>query len=240
MNEIGRQSFDRYPFFNDLLAASRTKPAVKGFAAIFTVHSPELRPENTTFVANPLIYLKRICITGPESSGKTTLATSLAAHYRSFRLEETARPFLEQLGRPYREEDLLTIAQTQRNLEIRAETNPEGFISAQPLPDLYFADTGLEVIKIWSEVRFGRAHPWIAETLRSYPADLYLLCSPDLPWSFDPLREHPSSAERIALFRLYASELDQLGIPWRVVEGTGENRTFAAQRLIADFLELNF
>lgn len=184
--------------------------------------------------------MKRICITGPESSGKTTLAAELAVRFRSFWLEETARSFLEQLDRPYREKDLLAIARAQRTLEARAESQPEGFLKGPQLPDVYFADTGLEVIKIWSEVRFGRAHPWITETLRRYPADFYLVCYPDLPWSFDPLREHPSPAERLALFELYTRELNGLGIPWQRVDGAGEPRILAAQRLVADFSGKNF
>ena len=55
----------------------------------------------------------KIVITGPESSGKTTLAQALAAHYRVPWVAEYARDYLERLTQPYQEKDLLAIAQGQ-------------------------------------------------------------------------------------------------------------------------------
>ncbi|HMQ62491.1 MAG TPA: ATP-binding protein [Flavilitoribacter sp.] len=176
--------------------------------------------------------MKRICVTGPESSGKSTLTSALARHFGTFYVPEAARDFLAQLGRPYREADLLDLAREQRRLEIAA--------GQQSAPGFYFTDTGLEVIKIWAGFRFSRVHPWIAETLRQFPADLYLLCTPDLPWAPDPLRESPAAEERETLFQLYSAELTGMGAEWRTVEGQGEDRLLCAQSLVADYLGMNF
>ena len=54
-----------------------------------------------------------ITIVGPESSGKTTLARQLAAHYGCPWVPEYAREYLEGLGRMYEEHDLEAIAQGQ-------------------------------------------------------------------------------------------------------------------------------
>jgi len=54
-----------------------------------------------------------ITIVGPESSGKTTLARQLAAHYGCPWVPEYAREYLESLGGMYEELDLEAIAQGQ-------------------------------------------------------------------------------------------------------------------------------
>lgn len=156
-----------------------------------------------------------ITITGPESSGKTTLTRKLANVFARLWVPEYAREYIDQLGRPYRESDLLAIARGQvaREDEYAQKTN-----------GLLFCDTSLEVIKIWSEFRFQRCHPWILEQLEKRQPDLYLLCAPDLPWEYDPQRENPD--DRDALFDIYQKAL----VGKRAVEirGLGENRTQSA------------
>ncbi len=66
-----------------------------------------------------------ITIVGPESSGKTTLARELASRYSAPWVPEYARKYLEGLGRPYDENDLVRIAQGQ--LEAISEVLGEQF-----------------------------------------------------------------------------------------------------------------
>ena len=141
----------------------------------------------------------KVVITGPESSGKTTLATALAAYYQTPWVPEYARTYLNRIGRPYREADLLTIAQGQVQRENKA---------ACPSPPLLLCDTSLLVIKIWSSYRYHRCHPWIEEQLAHRPVDHYLLCRPDLPWQPDPQRENPNNRDE--LFELYQQALSTI------------------------------
>jgi nicotinamide riboside kinase len=57
-----------------------------------------------------------ITLVGAESSGKTTLARQLAEHYGCLWVPECARKYLEGLGRPYEERDLVVMA--ERQLEV--------------------------------------------------------------------------------------------------------------------------
>lgn len=157
--------------------------------------------------------MKKIVITGPESSGKTTLAAQLAAHFGAVWVPEFSRQYLAGLGRLYTFEDLLEIANGQIELEDKL---------ASTANDLLFLDTSLEVLKIWSEVRYGRCHPKITASLFSRLPDQYLLCHPDLPWEPDPLRENPN--DRDALLALYKEQLILLGIPYGEVCGIGQSR----------------
>lgn len=157
--------------------------------------------------------MRKIVITGPESSGKSSLAQALAKHYGVSPVPEYARTYLERLDRAYEEKDLLSIAKGQVAWE-------ETF--ALQMKDWLILDTSLIVLKIWSEHKYGRCHPYILEKLQSNNYDLFLLCRPDIPWVFDPLRENPFDRE--TLFVLYQRELQVLGFPYVEVSGEGKER----------------
>lgn len=178
------------------------------------------------FNSHACIQMKRIVITGPESSGKTTLVGQLAQHLKTPAVEEYAREFLNQLQRPYTEADLLEIAKGQWAQEQAFENSNR---------EMLILDTSLEVIKIWSEVRFQRVDPWILEILQKDKKDFYLLCQPDLPWEFDPLRENPR--DRWLLYELYENELKSMKVPFATVSGFGEQRFINAFEKLHNFLQ---
>jgi NadR type nicotinamide-nucleotide adenylyltransferase len=165
--------------------------------------------------------MQKIIITGPESTGKTTLAQQLAAHYQTVWVPEYARDYIDQLNRKYEEDDLLEIAkgQVRREDEMIAKYSPERLI----------CDTSLLVVKVWSLVKYQRCHPWILEQLAQRKVDLYLLASPDIPWQPDPQREHPHQREM--LFEIYEQELQNK--PHLIVHGSRTQRMKAAVQAIA-------
>jgi len=155
----------------------------------------------------------KIVLTGPESTGKSTLSKALAAHFGTLWVPEYARFYLNHLPRPYFPEDVLRIAQGQMQWEAVWEKYAR---------ELLFCDTDLLVPKIWMEHKYGYCDSWIDEqlSLRSY--DLYLLCDIDMPWENDPLREHPN--EREALFEKYRTALETLGARYAIIRGNGTER----------------
>ncbi|WKZ66038.1 MAG: ATP-binding protein [Flavobacteriales bacterium] len=165
--------------------------------------------------------MRRIAIVGPESSGKTTLALELSERLGAAAVPEAARAFLTGLGRPYAEADLLTIAKLQVERE-----ELEADASGRSGSGLLLCDTDLLTIRIWSEEKFGRCDPWIVAECERRRYDLWLLCRPDIPWEPDPLRENPHDRER--LFVAYASRLQRLARPFRIIEGTLEQRLATA------------
>lgn len=167
--------------------------------------------------------LKKIVITGPESSGKTTLAQQLAAHFGAPWVPEYARIYLADLHRPYYQEDLPVIAHEQARQEDIVGEWANRFL---------FCDTGLEVISIWSMVKYGKVDPEIEQLLSGRSYDLYLLCRPDLAWAADPLRETPDLAERWRLLCDYEKKLKASGVPWKTVYGQGESRLRLAISII--------
>ncbi len=168
--------------------------------------------------------IRKIAITGPESTGKSMLAQQLADHYHTLWVPEFARDYLTSLNRPYEEDDILYIARQQLQKEKA---------SAAMAKDRLFCDTELIVTKIWSEVKYGRCHPWILQQIERHRYDLYLLCDIDLPWEFDPLREHPG--KRKFLFDRYHRELSERGFRFAVIRGNGRIRTENAIRIVENF-----
>ncbi|MFM2267765.1 MAG: hypothetical protein RL757_1206 [Bacteroidota bacterium] len=169
--------------------------------------------------------MKKIVVTGAESSGKTTLAQALAHATDAYWVSEFARDFLEQKIAPpqyptgfYEEKDLLTIAKGQIDLENRKIE--ESFLNKN---NFLFFDTDLITIKIWSEEKFGRCDAWILEQIEQRNYDFYLLASPKgIAWQPDPLREHPHERER--LFEIYIQNLNFYQKKYAIVTGNLTDR----------------
>lgn len=168
--------------------------------------------------------IKKIAITGPESTGKSTLAKKLADHYQTVWVPEFARSYIEELNRDYTKEDLVKITKGQ----IKKED-----LMIPKAKDLLFCDTDLLVIKIWYEYRFGHLPPLITDNYKRRKYDFYLLTNVDLPWKYDPQREHPHL--RAYFFNLYEQELRKLGMPYAVVSGENQRRLSVAIKAIDKF-----
>ena len=154
----------------------------------------------------------KIILTGPESSGKTTLARQLATHFNALLVEEYVRTFFEKKGTPqYNQEDLVEIANGQMNVELRM-MNDESLITHHLSPMLV-CDTDLLTLKIWSNEVYGNCSAELAQLIDNQLVNLslniseyYFLCSPEgIEWEDDPLRENPNDRDR--LFKIYENEL---------------------------------
>lgn len=83
--------------------------------------------------------MKKIVITGPESTGKSTITELLAKHYQTIWVKEYAREYLEKLNKPYTFDDVLQMAKIQLEKENEAESKK---------PNTLFLDTDLTVFKV--------------------------------------------------------------------------------------------
>lgn len=172
----------------------------------------------------------KIVAIGPESTGKSTLCESLASHFSTIWCKEFARAYLLEHGTDYGYEDLLAIARGQLSGEDQAL---EAVLSAprvtkhSTLP-LLFIDTDMYVMKVWSEFVFGRCHAFVLDEIVKRKYDGYLLCSPDLDWVKDELREYPDLETRIQLYHHYKDILVNQSTPWFEVCGRDPVRTQSA------------
>lgn len=160
--------------------------------------------------------MKKIIITGPESTGKSTLSKQLALHFKTAWCPEYARAYLLENGTDYNYDDLLTIAKGQCIIEDDIVNDASN--------DLYFIDTDMYVMKVWCEYVFGKCHQFILDQITERKYDLYLLCNIDLPWVKDELREYPEEQPRKELFSIYKDILINQNVPWVIISGNYEQR----------------
>lgn len=159
--------------------------------------------------------LKRIVISGPESTGKTELAEALAEKFGTIWIPEYARTYIEQLDRPYTYHDVELVAKMQVEMESEfAEKASNG---------LLFFDTWLIITKVWFDVVYGSCPEWIIEHIANSKIDLFLVCDTDLPWVSDRVREN-GGEKRKDLFRQYCSEITSFGFNFAIVNGVGKLR----------------
>ena len=172
-----------------------------------------------------LPHIKRVCVIGPECTGKTDLSQYLADQFETAWVPEYARGYLDKLSVPYEESDLVKIAHGQIRME------DEWFNESK---HVQFCDTNLLTIKIWSEHKFGECPEEILKQHAKRKYDLYLLCYIDVPWEDDPLREHPDKREHF--WSIYKDEVEKSGVPFHEIRGSKEERRKKAIEVVEKIL----
>jgi nicotinamide riboside kinase len=179
-----------------------------------------------------------ICVTGPECSGKTTLKNYLSLNLQIPSVEEFAREYLTKSAGHYTFEDLDVIAQGQLDAMSQnagRETPVVGDEEKSVNKGIVITDTFLLVILIWSLHKYGRVSATVKELYSANQPDFYLLCKPDLTWEYDQLRE--SQDDRDALFEKYLEHIHLAGIPYYIVEGSGEERMRKALHRVKSLIQ---
>ena len=165
--------------------------------------------------------IKRIALIGPESTGKTTLCSELAEHFKTSWVPEFARDYIEQLHRPYTLSDIELCAGKQLESEDESVAGANRFL---------FCDTELILAKVWCEDVFKTCPSWIEEEIIKRNYDLYLLTYPDLPFKTDPVRENPH--RRDYFFELYKAELQKRNFEFEIITGRDHDRFKNAEKAI--------
>jgi HTH-type transcriptional regulator, transcriptional repressor of NAD biosynthesis genes len=160
----------------------------------------------------------RVCIIGAESTGKTTLAASLAEHYGTLWVPEYGAPY-HHVGRgdPHREwtsDEFTHIARIREWLE--------EFLAGYANRVL-FCDTDTFVTAVFYEVYLGRPSPELEAEARRSTYRLYLLCDVDTPFHLDHWGLRRENARR-AMHERYVEYLQSTGSPWLQVAGPPEER----------------
>jgi NadR type nicotinamide-nucleotide adenylyltransferase len=168
----------------------------------------------------------KVVITGPESTGKSTLTEFLANHYNTVFVPEYARTYIENLSRPYQFSDVEHIANKQI----------EDVSTFTPLANkILFIDTYLIITKVWFDVVYKKGPEWLDKSIRNSKIDLFLLCNTDIPWTPDPVRENGGEMREF-LFQAYQKELEHYGFNYRIVGGLGNKRQQEAITIVDEFL----
>jgi NadR type nicotinamide-nucleotide adenylyltransferase len=152
----------------------------------------------------------RICLIGPESTGKSELGARLARELDAQYVPEFARQYAESHGNSLSAADVEPIARGEiANLDSAS--------------DRAVLDTDLISTVVYARHYYGACPQWIEDEARSRRADLYLLMDTDVAWHPDPARDTGGDA-REDLFDAFRAALDEFETRWTIVSGTGEER----------------
>jgi len=162
----------------------------------------------------------RIAILGAESSGKSTLAAALAAHYDTLWVPEYLREFVDTHQRVPREADQDVIARIQIERENAAALGARRFL---------FCDTTPCMTALYSEVYWGRVSAPVAALAAMHDYALTLVTAPDGPWMPDGLQRE-SEAVRQSVHRMVLARLDARAIDYTVVTGDPAQRIACVMR----------
>jgi NadR type nicotinamide-nucleotide adenylyltransferase len=171
--------------------------------------------------------VKRVVLTGSESTGKSTLAARLAEHYHAELVPEFVREYAAKKGAPINFTDHGPIARGQMALE------DEHIARAK---DLVVQDTDLLSTVVYCDHYFGACPPWIIATAYERRPDLYLLCEIDLPWVEDGIRDRGHMREEMQ--QLFRDAVAASGVSFVVISGDADSRFDAAIQAI-DGLEVS-
>jgi len=123
-------------------------------------------------------FVKKICIVGTESTGKTTLAKQLAGYYNTVWAHELGRDIFET-----------TKSGTLEDIQLVGLKHAENILRSVRLSNkLLFVDTDLRITKSYSEFLFGEVpkfEPWIE---KANEMDLYIWLTSTTPYVDDGTR----------------------------------------------------
>jgi len=160
-------------------------------------------------------YLKRVCVFGPESTGKSTLSADLARHFDTLYVHEYARPLLDYKDGRCDYADIERIARGQAAAEDALALRANRVL---------FCDTDALTTTIWSDVFFGKCPDWVLEEAERRTYDLYLLLDVDVPWIDDAQRNLGEADARRAFFARCKQALDERGRPYVHIYGPWAER----------------
>ena len=173
--------------------------------------------------------LIKIVLFGPESTGKSTLAEQLAAHYDTVFVPEYSRIYAERQmlqNQSLTKENVLEIANGQLELE-------EEF--SQKANKILFCDTDLLETKVYSEMYYdGFCPPQLEDFANQKTCDLYLLTYIDMPWVADNIRDKPK--DRQEQFNIFEATLKKYNKAYEIIKGNETERLENAIQIIDNLL----
>jgi HTH-type transcriptional repressor of NAD biosynthesis genes len=174
-------------------------------------------------------YVKRVCILGAESTGKTTLAVKLAKHYGTTCVTEYGREYSERhrkkLGDAWSTWEFRHIAQVQAEGEDTLAQRANGVL---------FCDTDVFTTACFHEAYLGCKDAELERLARSRRYDLYLLCGLDVPFVQDGWRD--DGPHRAAMDGAYREFLVERGAPWVDLRGRYDRRFARAVAAVDELL----
>lgn len=168
--------------------------------------------------------IKLFCLYGPESTGKSVMAETLAKDYNTVWVPEVAREIVT--SNHFNREDIIEIgrAQTERIFQLKQRANK-----------LLICDTDVITTQIYSRHYLKVVPPVLYQMENMVQYDRYFLFDIDVPWVADGMRD--LSEQRKEMFNIFKLELDRRRIAYTLVQGNWEERLECVKRKIDECLK---
>lgn len=165
-------------------------------------------------------YIKKICIYGPESTGKSTLSQKMAKLYQTEFVPEVARELI--VNNDLTKDDFIkiAIAQNQRVIDKTKTANK-----------ILFCDTDIITTQIYAQHYLGTYLSELDEYENAISYDQYFLMNTDVAWVADDLRDLGDRREE--MYQIFKQALVDRDINFIVVEGNYEQR----EKIIISFVD---
>lgn len=177
-------------------------------------------------------FARRVCVLGAESTGSTTLAQALAAHYQTVWVPEYGREYCEKhwtgFNYQWRSEEFTHIAQEQQRRED---------LAAHQCNRVLICDTNAFATRLWHERYLGHFSPQVESIAAQGKCDLYLLTGDEIPFVQDGLRD--GEGIRHTMQQRFIEELNYQKVPWKLITGPHEKRLADAVNSIDNLLREN-
>lgn len=162
-------------------------------------------------------FARRICVLGAESTGTTTMAQALAAHFQTVWVPEYGRELSEiKLRRgetEWRSEEFVHVAEEQSRREDAA---------ARLCNRLLICDTNAFATVLWHRRYMGSHSEAVAQIAARRKYDLYLLTGDEIPFVQDGLRD--GEHIRHEMHRWFVEALERQAVPRMSLSGSHEER----------------
>lgn len=167
-------------------------------------------------------FIKRVVLIGAESTGKTTLAATLAKLFQTTWVPEYGREHWERkiAGRTMSEP--LPSWSPEEFVQIAAEQQARENMAARSANRVLFCDTNAFATGTWFE-RYQKSRNPVVDAIGARDkVNLYLLCGADAPFVQDGVRD--GEAIRDWMQGRFTAQLEAMKVPYMVLSGAFAER----------------
>jgi HTH-type transcriptional repressor of NAD biosynthesis genes len=169
-------------------------------------------------------FVRRVCVLGPEATGKTTLADRLAKHYDTVMVGEFARTLVDVSGR--------RVSDHLYPMILKGQAASEAALARQANRVL-ICDSDAFTIMLYRRLYFGDCPDYVRAEAERERYDLYVLTTSDTPAGGSAPHGHPE--QRSWFFERSVEWLTRRAAHYVIVNGSWDER-FAAARSAIDAL----
>lgn len=176
-------------------------------------------------------FVKKVCIIGVESTGKSTLTINLANYFSTQYVEEVGRTICE--AEYHWSEDMMNI---EDYVYVAMEHKIKEHKLEKTANKVLFSDTN-NLITLFSAECTGRTSTVLSQMANAEDYDLVIMLDIDVPWVYDPLRLNNTDEKRISTFEHLKFLCKAHGVKYHLVSGTYDERYKTSIQLVKNLLQ---